>query len=68
MNNVITEEEQANINIEETPRTVCTHRDDCPIGFGDCPDCIYWTEWECQYETDEIESVVKKLKEACTHD
>ncbi len=25
----------------------------CPIGFDDCPDCIHWKEFECQY--DEVE-------------
>lgn len=22
----------------------------CPIGFGDCMDCEYYSEFECQYK------------------
>lgn len=21
----------------------------CPVSFGDCPDCEFWREYECQY-------------------
>lgn len=30
-------------------------RIDCPIGFGDCPDCKYYSEQECQYNGEEDE-------------
>jgi len=26
----------------------------CPIGFGDCPDCIYYRGGRCQYEDDKL--------------
>ena len=27
----------------------------CPIGFGDCPDCIYYIGYECEYDGEEDE-------------
>ena len=36
---------------EQESRSKCPEGIDrtCPIGFGDCPDCEYWKEGECQY-------------------
>ena len=28
---------------------------DCPIGFGDCPDCNYYVGGECEYDEEEME-------------
>ncbi len=30
-----------------------THNDSCPIGFGDCPDCIYYIGYCCEYNGEE---------------
>jgi len=30
------------------------HRLNCQLGFGDCPDCVYFIGGGCEYKEDEI--------------